>query len=167
MALALKTFINFESGSLHELIWTEGSPTIETSPAPPYGHETYVVELEQDSVNYNEIFVDTVPTGENKYVIGFYVRFSYVGRITDFEFFQWCTNGTAIDFRLKLNDNGAFSIYDANNALVIKSSNGVFSADTWHLVEFLLTHGDPGDLIVHVDGSEALNTSGEDYDGSS
>ncbi len=166
MALALETFINFESGTLHECKIAANDAAIVTDPAPPYEYETYAAVLPSfGDVKENALYIAPVPADLNKYVIGFYIRFHKVGSITEQFFFRWGNNSaTEWDFHLRLEDDGAFSIYDTNEAHVATSSTGVFAANKWHLVELLFTRGDSGDLIIHVDDSEVLNTSGEDYD---
>ncbi|MCK4624058.1 MAG: hypothetical protein KAV00_02020 [Phycisphaerae bacterium] len=170
MALALETFVNFESGTFHELEATVDAPTIETTPAPPYEYETYVAKLWGPIGAGDKLYLPQIAAG-NKYVIGFYVQFDIVGNPAAFTFFKWYGPegaGTANwDFYITFKGSDTkLRLYDANGDYVT-SDAGFFVTDTWHLVEILFTHGDPGDLILHVDGVEVFNISGGDFDGTS
>jgi hypothetical protein len=52
---------------------------------------------------------------------------------------------------------GALEVYDANDALVYTSANGVFAEDTWHYIEAKVIVGNPGTFIVKIDGVVVIN----------
>lgn len=176
MAKVLETLVNFESGTFHELESITGAPAIVTDPAPGYEYETYMAKL--DTVAECKLHMPNFAPGGNKYVIGSRIRFDLTGNPAPFAFFMWYgpegAGTTDHDFYLTLKaSDGRIRLYDANSALVATSAADAIETDTEYLMELLFTHGDPGDLIVHLakgplwESVEIFNVSGEDFDGSS
>lgn len=163
MALALETFCSLTSGTLYDFGGTKNSPTVETSPAPPYEHATYVVDC-SGAAAAKSVTTHPFPEGLNDYVLGFYVRFTNAGT-SPFSFARIEGSGSNQEhLYLRPNDNGKLEVMDADYNLVATSASAVFTDNTWHLVELLFTFGDPGDVVVHVDEAEAVTASGEKFD---
>lgn len=161
MALTLRVYANYESGTFGAFATTKNSPTIVTNPPPTYRYETYTAACLAD-INAKSFTTHSFPMADNKYVIGFPVRFSNVGATTSvFASIQ----STPTDFHLALARNaGKLEIRDADLNVVATSAVAVFRDNTDHLVEVLFTFGDPGDVVVHVGGVEAVTASGEKFD---
>lgn len=164
MALVLETFFNLESGTIHEFPQTKGGPTVGTTPAPPYSEETYVLDCNEEASTSREVTTETWAEGNNDYVIGFYVQFSNTSNPRPYRFARVQSDAEDNHFTLRVDAGGVLRVYDCSTGLVASSSAGVFSDDTWHLVEILFTFGNVGDIIIHVDGVEACTATGEDFD---
>lgn len=163
MALALETLCNVGSGTLGAFPKIFGTPLPKTTPAPPYRYAAYVLDCNSGGAIADGVMTPAFPKAANKYAVGFYVRFTQVDG-TNFNFGGVSDGGTKYHLRLRTTIDGKLIVLDAGGHGVGTTSVGVFRNDAWHRVELLFTHGDPGDVIVHVDGVEALNLTGQDFD---
>jgi len=165
MALVLETLCTCASGTFDEFLSTKNGPTIVVDPAPPYPNATYTIACLLDwGGGGRMVLTRTFAEGLNDYILPFYVRFSNVNYSTDFPFAIIRGSGANQEhLYLSLND-GKLEIRDADFNLVGTSAAVHFVNDTWHLVEPLFKHGDPGDVVIHVDTRAAVTVNNEKFD---
>lgn len=161
----------FESGTLGEWLYSAGltDSNVTTGPAPPMAVETYVLSLGEGSPNARYVGTSKVAATSGPFGFHFWVRWTNVSPSPDPVFFLATHDKTNAHASLQLRNGGVIRLRDANDALVADSSSGTVAANTWYAFRVLLTHGNPGSIIVEykVKGgswAELFNETGEDFD---
>lgn len=162
MAKTLRVCTDFESGTFYAFARTKNSPTLVQNPPPVYEHETYTAACTQAAAGKSFV-THPFTKADNDYAIGFPVRFTNVNATTSYYFAVVQSDGSKYHLKLGVNA-GKLEVWDADDNLVATSAGVVFANDTDHLVELLLTFGNPGDVVVHVDEAEAVTANGEKFD---
>ena len=154
--LILNEFAGFETGTTCEMGCS--------SPDCEFEFNDTHNDVENWTVNLDNL--KCTPSGarysnDNKLMVGFYWKNTNTDPNPAFDFFSM-QEGTGYEhFTLWLDDN-TVELMNSSGAEI--DSHDV-SADTWYLVEVLLTIGNPGNLTIHFNGEEWFNITDGAFDG--
>lgn len=156
-------FLNFEFGPTGETYSTAGSPSVQSTVALAGTYSALLPPLSNIAfAHFSREFVGSDVALGNDLIIGFLWRCEDVTPNLEFTFLNVQNSAGSIHFRLRLATNGNLVVHDANDTQVASVASGFVDATT-HRIEVRFRRGDPGVLVVKVDGSVILTRTTDDY----
>lgn len=156
MALTVNEFIGFETGGLEESSSIAGTPVVQSTVKRS---RTFALELNAATDTYIVSPFSEVADAGNKEIWGGGVRFSVLNVLTNF----WqAADGGGFNITLQLKANGDLALLNDLEVEVGTATNP-FTVDTFHFIEVVWDHANPGKADVFVDDVSVISVTGQNF----